>query len=163
MWACAPVLGLITYLAWWGIARDDALAPISAQSAWFREPSFPLWTLGRGLSLGLRAIGDTRWLPEAGDAALTILPLVVFLLGWRKLPAPSFVAYVALGFLIPLSLAIPLRPLLSMPRFVIVLFPIAWIAAQQLRGRAAYRGVLVASLAGWCALSVAFMNWRFVA
>jgi len=64
---------------------------------------------------------------------------------------------------LPLSLAIAERPLLSMPRFVIVLFPIAWLGALALERRWQYRGVLLISVAGWIGLSVGFMNWRFIA
>jgi hypothetical protein len=53
--------------------------------------------------------------------------------------------------------------LLSVARFLIVLFPIAWIAATALTSRTRYLFVLAVSIAGWVALTLAFVNWRFVA
>jgi hypothetical protein len=162
-WAAFPVMGLLPYLVWWWTQAGDPFVPIAAQSDWYREPSFPLWTLGRGLAIGLRAAGDTEWLPEAGDVLLTAVPLAALVWGWKRLPTPSYALYAALGFVVPLSFAIPQRPLLSVARFLIVLFPIAWIAATALTSRTRYLFVLAVSIAGWVALALAFVNWRFVA
>jgi hypothetical protein len=158
-----PAIGLLVYLGWWWARAGDPLVPLAAQSEWYREPSFPLTSLGRGVSVGLRAIGDTLWLPEAGDVILTFVPLVLLFVGWRRLPSPSYALYAALGFLVPLSFAIPSRPLFSMSRFVIVLFPIAWIAALHLEDRHRYRAVLFISILGWIGLSLGFVNWRLIA
>ncbi len=162
-WALVPTIGLLAYLAWWWARAGDPFVPIDALSQWHREPTFPLISLGRGIAIGLRAVGDTLWLPEAGDVILTFVPLLVLVLGWNRLPSPSYTVYAALGFLIPLSSAIPARPLIGMSRYVIVLFPIAWIAALRLEGRYRYVAVLLLSIAGWVGLSLGFMNWRFVA
>ncbi len=162
-WAFTPALGLASYLAWWWIRSGDPFVPFTAQSSWFREPAFAPVTVGKGIAIGLRAITDPLWLPEAGDAVLGLMPLVVLAFGWRRLPARSYAVYAALGFLLPLSFAVPARPLLSLPRFVIVLFPVAWIGALWLQRRWWFRGVLAASVGGWIALSVGFMNWHFVA
>jgi hypothetical protein len=162
-WALFPIAGLVAYLLWWWTQAGDPFVPITAQSAWYREPSFPLWTLGSGLAIGLRAASDTAWLPEAGDVLLTAVPLVALAWGWKRLPAPSYALYAALGFIVPLSFAIPQRPLLSMPRFLIVLFPLAWIAAEAPISRRSYRFVLAISIVGWAGLALAFVNWRFVA
>jgi Mannosyltransferase (PIG-V) len=158
-----PAIVPIAYLGWWWAQAGDPLVPLATQSEWYREPMFPLVSLGRGLAIGLQALGDALWLPEAGDVLLTIVPLMVLALGWRRLPSPSYTLYAALGFLVPFSLAIPDRPLFSMSRFVIVLFPVAWIAARQMEGRYRYPAVLSVSVLGWIGLSLGFMNWRFVA
>ena len=162
-WALVPAAGLLGYLAWWWARTGDPLVPIAAQSDWHREPMFPAITIGRAVAVGLQAFGDRLWLPEAGDVILGLAPLVVLVLGWKRLPAASYTLYAALGFLIPLSFAIPERPLLSLPRFVIVLFPIAWLAALGLEHQWRYRAVLLVSISGWIGLSLGFMNWRFVA
>jgi hypothetical protein len=162
-WALLPTIGLLAYLGWWWWRAGDPLVPLAAQSEWHRELTIPLISLGRGLAIGLRAIRDTLWLPEAGDVILTVVPMVLLVIGWRRLPSPSYALYSALGFLVPLSLASPSRPLLSLSRFVIVLFPIAWIAAAHLESPSRYRAVLLLSIVGWIGLSLGFMNWRFIA
>jgi hypothetical protein len=162
-WALLPTIGFLGYLAWWWVRAGDPLVPLAAQSEWYRQPMFPLISLGRGVAIGVRAIGDTLWLPEAGDVILTFVPLVLLFIGWRRLPSPSYTVYAALGFLVPLSFAIPSRPLFSMSRFVIVLFPIAWIAALRLEGRYRYGAAIFISILGWIGLSLGFVNWRFIA
>lgn len=156
-------LGFIAFLGWWWLARGDPLHPFSAQSSWYREPAFPLTTLGRGVAVGLRAVGDSSWLPEAGDLALTTIALVALAAGWHQLPSIGYAVYAGLGFALPLAFAVPARPLLSMPRFVIVLFPIAWAAATRLNSPLRFRVVVILSASGWAALVVALSNWRFVA
>lgn len=158
-----PAIGLLVYLAWWWQRAGDPFVPIAAQSEWLREPSFPVTTLVRGLEVGARAVGDTLWLPEAGDLVLTLVPIGALVVGWRHLPSAGYAAYATLGLLAPLSFAIPARPLLSMPRFVIVLFPIAWAAAAALTSRTRFALVMTISVLGWIGLSLGFMNWRFVA
>jgi hypothetical protein len=60
-----------------------------------------------------------------------------------------------------LSYPLPERPLLSAPRFLIVLFPAFWpIAAICTRQRLV--PVVAISLVGFTTMAIAFMNWGFV-
>lgn len=160
--AAVPVLGLFAVIGWFALL-DDVVSPLRSQQVWHREPEIPFVSLGRGIGIGARALGDSSWAFEAGDVLITLPPLVLLLAYWRRLPSASYTVFVALGFLVPLTFTVAARPLLSLPRFVITLFPLAWLAALLADTPRRLTLVLAVSFAGWVVLSLAFVNWRFVA
>ena len=70
----------------------------------------------------------------------------------------------ALGsLLIPLSYPFPPRPLLSMPRFVAVIFPVSWVLADATeRGRLPHTAVVATFAGGFALLATLFMNWWYI-
>ncbi|MFM8944674.1 MAG: mannosyltransferase family protein [Actinomycetota bacterium] len=122
--ACATAAGLGAYLGWWAL-RGDGAAPLAFQENWGREPSLPWMTLLRGIS-----IASERF--RAGDGAYWVidaLVVVVVLAGaaWitpRLRPGQAVFLWGTL--VMPLCLVFPDRPLMSMPRFVLVAFPAIW-------------------------------------
>ena len=64
--------------------------------------------------------------------------------------------------LVVLSYPLPARPLLSVPRFLIVLFPLVWSLADLVDDRRRFSIALVASMAGYAVLAAAFMDWGFI-
>jgi hypothetical protein len=65
--------------------------------------------------------------------------------------------------LLPLLLAPSNRPLLSMPRFMAVVFPVSWgwaLAAERRRPPEA--AILVAFAGGFALLAFLFINWQYV-
>jgi hypothetical protein len=160
--AAGPILGFLAVVGWFALF-DDVVSPVRAQDVWHRQAAFPLVSLGRGIGIGARAIGDASWIPEAIDVLIVMPPLVLLLACWRRLPSASYGIFVAFGFLLPLTFTVDARPLLSLPRFVITLFPLAWLAALVTDSRFRFGLVLGVSFAGWIAASLAFVNWRFVA
>lgn len=95
----------------------------------------------------------------AADLLLTAIVVVPLVLGWRTLRR-SYQGYVALSLVVPLAYAAE-RPLLSMPRFALVLCPAFWILGSHLRG---WMFVAVATAFAVASVSFAakFMNWVFV-
>ncbi len=159
-WLVLPALGPLLYAAYWFV-RGDALRPLHAQASWMRSVRFPLFTIGDAVSLGLRGIGDPRGIYWTGDVLVAGLLLVPLVWGWRKL-GPGYLTYVGLSLLVPLTYPLPARPFLSMPRFVIVLFPLFWPLADWLENWIAFCVVTTIFVAGFAILSLAFMNWGFV-
>jgi mannosyltransferase PIG-V len=158
--ATAVLIGPLLYAIYWAV-QGSASAPIDAQSFWYRELRIPIVTLADALALGLRGLGSSRGLYWTADLLLTGAFIIPLLIGWRRL-RPSYLAYVVIGMLVPLTYPLPERPLLSMPRFEIVLFPGFWVIATFLQDRARTVFVVATCVIGWAALSIAFMNWRFV-
>jgi hypothetical protein len=157
----APLLALVAYGMWWFEMNGDLLAPVRAQDAWMRSLTLPPITLWNALRLGLEGIGDPRGIYWTADIVLTLWVLIPVVIAWRRL-APPFLAYATLGFLLPLTYPLPARPLLSVPRFVIVIFPAFWAMALLLENTTRRRIVYAASLAGFVIASLAFMNWGYL-
>jgi hypothetical protein len=157
----APLLGLAAYGLWWFERNGDLLAPVHAQDAWMRSLTLPPITLWNALRLGLEGIGDPRGIYWTADVVLMLWVLIPVVIAWRRL-APPFLAYATLGFLLPLTYPLPARPLLSVPRFVIVIFPAFWAMALLLESTSRRRVVYAASLAGFVIASLAFMNWGYL-
>ena len=76
------------------------------------------------------------------------------------MPAP-YLVYVVASLLVIFSYPLPARPLLSDPRFLIVLFPVFWAMVDLWQGRL-FAVILSISLVGWITLAITFMNWGFV-
>jgi Mannosyltransferase (PIG-V) len=155
-----PLLAPISYFAYWQARSGDPLHPLHAQDSWFRTLAFPLVTLGHAVWLGIAGILDARGIYWTADLLLTAIIVFPFVLRWRIL-APSYVVYVAATCAVVFSYPLPERPLLSDPRLLVVLFPAFWTMADLWTGTR-FAIVVSAFVAGFAALSIAFMNWGFV-
>lgn len=156
----APLLAPLLYGLWWYEKVGNAVEPIRVQDSWHRTLQIPLVTLGRALTLGLEGLWNPTGLYWTSDLVLSLLVLVPLVLWWRAL-RPPYLVFVILGVLIPLSYPLPGRPLLSLPRFLVVLFPVFWAIAKR-AGRRMWVTLAIAFVAGQAGLALAFMNWRFV-
>jgi len=151
--AAGPVL----YLLYWDVHFHDPWAPLHAQGNWGRQWTFPTTALWHALQLANRY--GTYWLI---DVLVVGVVLVAVVAGARTL-RPSYLTYAALSLILPLTDPFPSRPLLSMPRFVAVIFPAFWVI-----GRAAARRRIPEALvigvcaAGWGLLAVLFINWHYI-
>ena len=127
------ILGPLAYLGWWGAAHSDALAPIHAQANWQREAGLPTTTLWNAakLAFGVGVPDPNYWLI---DFLVVGVAIVAVIAGARRLPLP-YLVYALASLLIPLSYPFPPRPLLSMPRFVAVVFPVSWVLADATERR----------------------------
>jgi Mannosyltransferase (PIG-V) len=160
--ACSliPLLSPVAYAGYWLIRSGDALQPFHAQDSWYRTFELPLVTLGHALWLGISGITDSRGIYWTADLLLTALILIPLALRWRVLARP-YLVYVVATLLVILSYPLPERPLLSAPRFLIVLFPAFWpLAAIVTRERLI--PVVAVFLVGFTTMAIAFMNWGFV-
>ena len=161
-WASAVALGPLAYFAWWGVAHGDAFAPLHAQANWQRVAAFPLVSLWRATLMalgGLRQVDPAYWII---DLLVTGVVIVAVAIGWRRLPLP-YLVYALGSLLIPLSYPFEPRPLLSMPRFVSVIFPAFWVMADATdRRRLPSAAVVACSAAGLGLSATLFMNWWYI-
>jgi hypothetical protein len=75
----------------------------------------------------------------------------------------GYLAYAAASLTLPLLAPYPDRPLLSMPRFVIVIFPVAWGYALAVRsGRLPDALVTGVFAAGYGVMATLFVAWQYV-
>ena len=76
---------------------------------------------------------------------------------------PCYTVYLWGGLLIPLSFVFAPRPLMSMPRFLLPLFPAFWGLALGLERAVIHRSVaLAAGVLGLGVLSVLTINWLYI-
>ena len=118
-------------------------------------------SLGHALWLGITGSTDARGIYWTADLVLVAALLLPFALRWRVIPIPYRV-YTLATLLVVLSYPLPARPLLSVPRFLIVLFPLVWSLADLVDDRRRFSIALVASMAGYAVLAAAFMDWGFI-
>jgi hypothetical protein len=161
--SCAVVLGPVLYLAWWQVAHGHAMAPFDAQANWGRVAAFPLTTLWRAaaLALGIDPVrgGNGYWIIDALVVGVIVAAVVS---GWRRLPF-AYLTYAVLSLLLPLAYPFPSRPLLSMPRFVAVVFPAFWVVADLVQRRRLPHTLVVAAFAGGLGLlTVLFATWWYI-
>lgn len=160
--AGATGLGTFSYLGWWELKADDLLAPITRQETWQRVFSWPWETLWNGTRFAFRFVGDPNggywmldWLIVVPVLALSAYALVRY--------RPAYGAYLWGGLLLPLAFVFPDRPLMSMPRFVLPLFPALWAAAELADRHEVPRWALAGvggTLMGVLALLT--INWYYV-
>jgi hypothetical protein len=157
--AGAGLLAPALYSAWWW-TRGRPLEPLRAQSYWHRAFTVPVVTAVDGLRAawhGATTDGSSFLLV---DGVIVILALAAAVYVWRRF-APGYAAYVWISLLIPLCSEVANRPLLSLPRFVAVLFPFAWVAGA-VRSREWFVLLATICLVWQVALAVEFMNWGWI-
>jgi hypothetical protein len=160
LFSLVPLLGPAAYASYWLVRTGDPLQPFHAQDSWYRTLAFPLVTLGHALWLGISGITDPRGIYWTADLLLTAVILIPLAMRWRLLPRP-YLVYVLASLAVILSYPLPERPLLSAPRFLIVLFPAFWpLGALCTRERLI--PVVAISLVCFTTMAIAFMNWGFV-
>ena len=160
--AAGVALGPLLYFAYWQVRFHDFWAPLHAQESWGRRPTFPFTTIVDAVRLAGR--WSTYW---AIDVLVVGIVLVAILAGIRFL-RPAYVVYALASLLVPLSEpflgppSAPLsgRPLLSMPRFVVVVFPAFWVIARAVERRRLPEPLVTGVFAaGYGILLVLFVNW----
>jgi hypothetical protein len=161
-WSALALVGAGAYALYWQIATGDALAPLHQQATWQRTGAIPTATAVRATYEAWRFPG----LYPGGYHLLDWLIVVPALVagGWvARHTRPAFGLYAWLSILVPLSFAFGPRPFMSVPRFLVVVFPLLWaFAAWAPRHRGAHEGV-VASFAGLQVLMLTlFVNWYYV-
>lgn len=155
-------LGTLSYLAYWGARTGDWLAPAHQQANWERVATWPWTTLTQGTKLAFRYLGNTNggyWLIDW----LLVIPILVASVYALFRFRPSYCLYLWAGLLIPLGLVFRDRPLMSMPRFVLPLFPAFWaLAVAAERGRIPRTAVVAVGAAGLGLLTILFANWYYI-
>jgi hypothetical protein len=160
--AAATALGLVAYLASWAVRADEWLAPLTRQANWERTLSWPWRTLTEATGAAFRYVGQTNggyWLLDW----LIVVPMLVASVYAAIRLRPSYSIYLWGGLLIPLTFVFEPRPLMSMPRFLLPLFPAFWGLALGLeRLRIPRTAALAAGALGLGVLSVLTVNWYYI-
>lgn len=174
-WLAAIPAGLVGYLVYLGVSTGDPLGAFSSQAEWNRMlapmAAIPLaiWSTVTGAIELVPGLGGWDGGPAVNIAdrqALQNLILSGFLaLGaWliaiaaRRLPG-AYVVYALTSLALPLSVPATHQPLMSLPRFMLVVFPL-WIAlALWALERGAMRRVLTVSAALMVTATALFAGW----
>jgi len=180
LWLALVPLGLALYLAWCAVALGDAFAPYHAQALWLRHFA-PLGALTGGVRaavLGLRQLVHGSPTPRYFDAnlgdpfqvaadSLMLFGFLVFAVAacvgaLRRLPL-AYGAYAVVALAMTLSYPLDAQPLMSLPRYIVVLFPMQmWLARWSGERGGVERAVGVSAvLLGL--LTAHFAHWGFVA
>jgi Mannosyltransferase (PIG-V) len=172
VWIAAVPLGLVAFCAWLQVERGDWWLVFDAQEAWDRSLAVPFADPARAAWEGASEIVrgeprtwpvfDTAWF-DVGLFALLLGALVALGGAVRRLP-PAYWGYAAAALALPLLLPADGQPLMSLPRFLAVLWPLhLWLAlvlVERPRWRRAVVGVFVGGLA---VASAEFATWGWVA
>jgi hypothetical protein len=172
-WIAAIPGGLLAYLGYLAVVRGDPLAAFTAQAEWERVlaplsgVALGVWSAASGIvELAGGFDGGSLAASAADSEALLNIALLGFLVlaGWltaeaaRRLPA-AYLGYVISSLALPLSVPVVGQPLMSLPRFMLVAFPL-WVAlALWALERGAVRRVLAGSAAGLVATTALFAGW----
>ncbi|MCJ7832598.1 MAG: hypothetical protein MUP92_04020 [Actinobacteria bacterium] len=155
-WSLTPVVGTLAYLGWWG-SQGNWRAPLEFQSNWDRHPAFPLKTLVDATHDAW--VNGSYWLLDWLVVAL-VVSLAIY--GLFKL-RPTYSVYMWAGIVLPLCLIYESRPLMSMPRFAAVLFPLYWLLAKLSEERKIPHDLIVGvGAAGLALMAMLFVNAWFV-
>ncbi len=182
LWLTLLPAGLGLYMAYLGLSGGDPLAPFHAQDVWgrhFAGPYLGVWDGMKAAFEGARQLLSAQrahvYFPAAAGSpfvsaghnlmliAFLLIVVPLFVMTLRVLPL-AYGAYAIAALALPLSYPVASQPLMSLPRFLVVLFPLsmafaAWLAA---RPRARMPALVVCALA--LAFYVAqFATWHWVA
>ncbi len=182
LWLALVPLGLGAYCALLALGGHDPLAPFAAQEVWFRSFAGPFAGAWDGVVAGvqgarqlLSGAREPVYFAAAGGDPFVVARHNLELLAWlaitlvavvgvlRRLPA-AYGAYVVAALALPLSYPVGPQPLMSLPRFVAVLFPLAIWLALWMTGNARRERLVRAAFAAALAIYTAiFATWHWVA
>jgi hypothetical protein len=179
-WLLLAPVGIAAYAAWLGLVEGDALRFLDVQEAWSRHLAVPLAGAWDGLVAavdGVRQLASGSRTPvyfdqAAGDpfriAAInvmlfaTLVFAVVATVGvFRRLPR-AYGAWVAASLVLPLTFPVSPQPLMSLPRFVSVLFPVFMWLAVVCEERRVTDLVVAASAVGLGLFTAQYASWHWI-
>jgi hypothetical protein len=182
LWLCLLPAGVVLYGAYLALAGGNPLAPLHAQEVWSRHFAGPYVGIWDGLKAafeGARQLlsfqrhhvyfptGTESPFVSAGHNLMLFaflaaaIPAIVGVV--RRLPL-AYGAYVIAALALPLSYPVSSQPLMSLPRFLLVLFPLGiWLAAWLSERPRLQRPVLVLSGALMAFFVAQFATWHWVA
>ncbi len=182
LWVAVVPLGLATFCLALALDGQDPLAPFAAQEVWLRSFAGPFvgaWDGAVAAFQGARQLLSGSRSPvfftEAGGDPLVAARKNLELFGWLVLAVPAVVgvvarlpraygAYVLAALALPLSYPVGPQPLMSLPRFLAVLFPLAIWLALWMTGRPwRERAVLGLFAGGLVVYTAIFSTWHWVA
>ncbi len=158
-----PVLSIFGLFAWVWITFGDPLASLKAQGIWNRSFSWPWETIGNAVRVATQMpfqyqVENQSW-TYLGALVFSLI-MGVLALRWLR---GSYNIYLWAGIIFSLFSAAPRNPLLSYPRFLIVLFPAFIALALVGRNRYAHQIITWVSLLLLALYTIRFANWYWVA
>jgi hypothetical protein len=182
LWLLALPLGVLAYAVYLALAGGSALEPFHAQEVWDRQfagPYVAVWDAARAAFEGVRQLLSMQrrhiyFTLSGGDPfvsaehnivlfgfLLAAIPAIIGVL--RRLPL-AYGAYVLAALALPLSYPVAAQPLMSLPRFLLVLFPLfMWLGAFLERRRRTRLVLLGASALALTFFAGQFATWHWVA
>jgi hypothetical protein len=162
LWSSSVGVGTAAYLAYWQWFGGDWLRPITNQGLWQRVSSLPWNTLGQATRDAYQYVGAYPGGYHELDWVIVVPALAVAGYALARF-RPAFGFYTWASILVPLCFSFLGRPLMSVPRFLVVLFPIFWgLALLAERKRDPHHLIVAASAAGLGLLTVLFVNWYYI-
>lgn len=171
-----PLLFLAGWLAAQAVVLKDPLNFMTVQNnpVWNRHSAWPWQAVGRAFELFFSKLNLTvlnrsyREDPNLLDLLFWVFVALAFVmvayLAWRRLLAGAYLIYFALAGLLPLFSPANNEPLLSYPRFALLLFPIFMgLAVLGERWRVLHYFYLFGSAFLLALLFARFANWYWVA
>jgi hypothetical protein len=160
-WLLLVPAGLLSYMGYLQVKFGNAMLFTTAEQAWHRHLSDPITTVVDGYRVATHAtdlladwrLSLVRWLEPGHNGEMFVVfqiapfvalafALVLIALGLRRLPA-AYSAWAVFGVLLPLCYPAAIRPLYSMHRFVLVMFPLFIAGALATRHLAPLRWLLL--------------------
>jgi len=182
LWLGLVPVGLILYMAYLTLSGGDALTPFHAQDVWgrhFAGPYLGVWDGIKAAFQGARQLLSFQR-HHLYFASATGSPFIaawhnLMLVGFLILAVPAIVGvlrtlplaygvYVVVALALPLSYPVTGQPLMSLPRFLVVLFPLSiWLASWLAAHPRARWPVLATSLVLQGFFVAQFATWHWVA
>jgi hypothetical protein len=182
LWLALAPAGIALYMLYLGLAGGDGLSPFHAQDVWGRHFAglyLGIWDGLRAAFEGARQLLSLQqhhvYFAVGGENAFVAAEHNVLLLAFlaaalvaivgvlRRLPL-AYGVYVIAALALPLSYPVTAQPLMSLPRFLVVLFPLSiWFATWLAAHRRAQRPALVCSGVLMAFFLAEFATWHWVA
>jgi hypothetical protein len=182
LWLGLLPAGLGLYMAYIAVSGGDALAPFHAQNVWgrhFAGPYLGVWDGMKAAFEGARQLLSFQrhhvYFPSAAGSPFVSaghnLLLLAFLIAavpaavgvLKRLPL-AYGVYILAALALPLSYPVTPQPLMSLPRFLVVLFPMSmWLAAWLAEHPRARRPTLLAGALLEAFFVAEFATWHWVA
>jgi hypothetical protein len=182
LWLGLLPVGVVLYGAYLGLSGGEPLAPLHAQDVWgrhFAGPYLAVWDAAKAAFEGARQLLSFQrrhvyFSAGSGDPFVSAghnLMLLAFLLAAipaivgavRRLPL-AYGAYVIAALALPLSYPVSSEPLMSLPRFLVVLFPLTiWLAAWLSEHPRVQRPAIALSASLMALFLAQFATWHWVA
>jgi len=182
LWLALMPAGLGLYMAYLGASGGDPLMPFHAQDVWGRHFAGPYLGVWDGVKAGFEGARQLlsfqrhhAYLPvahgslfvEAGHDLLLLaflLAAVPAVVGVLRLLPLAYGVYVIAALALPLSYPVTAQPLMSLPRFLVVLFPLSiWLGAWLAARPRAQRPALAVSGLLMTGFLAQFATWHWVA
>ena len=155
LWLLLAPVGMLAFTVFLEVEHGEGLRWLRAQEEWNRHLVAPFWGAVQGVVSGVEGLFNL--LTGATEEIRFTTPLhpivlLAFLVAGaigtvgvlRELPA-AYGVYVVISLALPLSSPTHGEPLMSLPRFLVVLFPLFWWMARAVERRGALGRALAIS------------------